>query len=128
MKNLTKLVDFSHDPAVLRDAADVNKVFGITLPRMHELLSICGNAQEQSKERGEDIFDAAAAFLKLVEADAFTPQELACYATIGFAAPFTTKRGMASMLKDLAEADPEIKRRLPFAMMKADIGTMSQES
>lgn len=127
MKNLTKLVDFSHDPAILRSATDVNKIFGITLPRMRELLGICETAQEQSKERGEDTFDSAAAFIKLVEADAFTPQELACYAALGFAANFITKRGVASMLRDLAEADPEIKRRLPFAMMKACIRMMGQE-
>lgn len=128
MKNLTKLVDFSHDPVILRDVADTNDVFGVSLPRMQELLSICETAQEQAKDRGEDIFDAAAAFLKLVEADAFTPQELACYATIGFAAALKTKKVISLTLKDLSEADPEIKRRLPFAMMKATIGMMRQES
>lgn len=128
MKNLTKLVDFSHDPAILHDDADVNDVFGVSLPRMHELLKICETAQEQAKDRGEDIFDATVAFLKLVEADAFTPQELACYATIGFAAALKAKKVISLTLKDLAEADPEIKRRLPLAMMKVSLGIMRQES
>lgn len=127
MKNLTKLVDFSHDPVILLDDINVNDAFGVSLPRMHELLRICETAQEQAKDRGEDIFDTTAAFLKLVEADAFTPQELACYTTIGFAAALKSKKVIALTLKDLADADPEIKRRLPFAMMKANIGMMSQK-
>lgn len=127
MKNLTKLVDFSHDPAIVREAVVINDVFSISNSRANELLVVCENAYKQHKERGEEIFDTAAVFLKLVEADAFTPQELAFYAALGFAATYVTKKGMASMLQDLGNADPEIKRRLPFAMMKASIRMMGQE-
>lgn len=114
MTELTKLVDFSYDPKIVRKEPELNKVLGISAERMTELIRICETAREQSIEREEPEFNIPATFFKLVEADAFTPRELALYAILGFSARLHVRQIALDLLLSLADRDEILRDRLDF--------------